>query len=452
MRSLFQSTLLQLALFASLGLVVGYELSSIWAGLALAAVIYIAIMLLNFRRVSDWLLLDARVEIPVANTFWTTIMDQISRIIRKLEVENSALKADVDFFKDSFEALDSAVVVIDERGEIDWANVAAQALLGVAIARDKGELLVNLIRAPEFINYLDSGDFSKPLKLHSPVDPQLSLEIQATPFRHEYVLIFVRDVSELAHLESIRQDFIANVSHELRTPLTVITGYLDIIKGRDDQMPPAMLRVVYQMLAQSQRMDSMVNDLIWLSRLETLPEGQKTELIPLAGLVFGLIEEARISAPDKAVSFKLDQSTEGASSGSVVVSSEGLALAAVDNRVAIRGNYDELRAAFSNLLQNAIKYTAVDGCIEIIGSWHRDGFQLKFKDNGIGIDPVHLPRLTERFYRVDDSRTSSTGGTGLGLAIVKHVLIRHQAELHVSSTEGHGSSFTCVFPAHLVTK
>ena len=452
MRSLFQSTLLQLALFASLGLVVGYELSSIWAGLALAAVIYIAIMLLNFRRVSDWLLLDARVEIPVANTFWTTIMDQISRIIRKLEVENSALKADVDFFKDSFEALDSAVVVIDERGEIDWANVAAQALLGVAIARDKGELLVNLIRAPEFINYLDSGDFSKPLKLHSPVDPQLSLEIQATPFRHEYVLIFVRDVSELAHLESIRQDFIANVSHELRTPLTVITGYLDIIKGRDDQMPPAMLRVVDQMLEQSQRMDSMVNDLIWLSRLETLPEGQKTELIPLAGLVFGLIEEARISAPDKAVSFKLDQSTEGASSGSVVVSSEGLALAAVDNRVAIRGNYDELRAAFSNLLQNAIKYTAVDGCIEIIGSWQRDGFQLKFKDNGIGIDPVHLPRLTERFYRVDDSRTSSTGGTGLGLAIVKHVLIRHQAELHVSSTGGHGSSFTCVFPAHLVTK
>ena len=157
MRSLFQSTLLQLALFAGVGLVVGYELSSIWAGLALAAVIYIAIMLLNFRRVSDWLLLGARVEIPVANTFWTTIMDQISRIIRKLEVENSALKADVDFFKDSFEALDSAVVVIDERGEIDWANVAAQALLGVAIARDKGELLVNLIRAPEFISYLDSG-------------------------------------------------------------------------------------------------------------------------------------------------------------------------------------------------------------------------------------------------------------------------------------------------------
>ena len=452
MRSLLQSTLLQLALFAGVGLVVGYELSSIWAGLALAAVIYIAIMLLNFRRVSDWLLLGARVEIPVANTFWTTIMDQISRIIRKLEVENSALKADVDFFKDSFEALDSAVVVIDERGEIDWANVAAQALLGVAIARDKGELLVNLIRAPEFISYLDSGDFSKPLKLHSPVDPKLSLEIQATPFRHEYVLIFVRDVSDLAHLESIRQDFIANVSHELRTPLTVITGYLDIIKGRDEQMPPAMLRVVDQMLEQSQRMDSMVNDLIWLSRLETLPEGQKTELIPLAGLIFGLIEEVRVSAPEKVVSFKLDQVAEGSSSDSVATSGKDLAVPAVESSVAIRGNYDELRAAFSNLLQNAIKYTAVDGCIEIIGAWQWDGFRLKFKDNGIGIDPVHLPRLTERFYRVDDSRTSSTGGTGLGLAIVKHVLIRHQAELHVSSREGHGSSFTCVFPAHLVTK
>ena len=232
----------------------------------------------------------------------------------------------------------------------------------------------------------------------------------------------------------------------------MITGYLDIIKGRDEQMPPAMLRVVDQMLEQSQRMDSMVNDLIWLSRLETLPEGQKTELIPLAGLIFGLIEEVRVSAPDKVVSFKLDQVAEGSSSDSVATSNKDLAVPAVESSVAIRGNYDELRAAFSNLLQNAIKYTAVDGCIEIIGAWQWDGFRLKFKDNGIGIDPVHLPRLTERFYRVDDSRTSSTGGTGLGLAIVKHVLIRHQAELHVSSREGHGSSFTCVFPAHLVTK
>ena len=435
MRSLFSAELFKLFVLSGLGMLVGVQWGNIWFGLSAGLIIYIFFILRYYQRYHEWLTQGATSNKPFTNTFWSTIMDQIIRLLNDLRGRNRQLEADVDYFKESFQALESGVVVLDDRGRIDWANRAAKDLLGIELERDREEAFVNLLRAPEVLQYLDARVFDQPLDINSPRSIDIRLELQATTFLRNYTLIFVRDISELYKLESMRRDFVANVSHELRTPLTVITGYLETLGDHTENLPDVWSKAIGQMLEQSHRMDNMVEDLIWLSRLETLPGGEAfLEMVPLEGLLASVVADAKLAHPDKTI--EVD----------VAAASFDNLQPSLDWPLQLRGDYNELRSAFSNLVQNAVKYTAVNGEIIISCYRHRDTVVVRVSDNGEGIDPVHIPRLTERFYRADSSRTSTTGGTGLGLAIVKHVLARHEGELQITSKLGRGSHFACVFP------
>ncbi len=435
MKSLFNAELFKLAVLAGIGALVGNQWNNIWIGLCIALLLYIVGHLSDYRRYHEWLSRGADGEKPFTNIFWSTIMDQIIRLLNELRQQNRKLEADVDYFKQSFEALESGVVVIDRRGRIDWCNLAAKDMLGVELRRDLGELFVNLVRAPEMVQYLDGQRYEMPLEIASPRSLDVRLEIQATTFRQNYTLIFARDISELYKLEKMRRDFVANVSHELRTPLTVITGYLETLSDHAADLPEVWLRAIAQMLEQSHRMDNMVEDLIWLSRLESIPSSDEdNELVPLDGLLTSVVADARLSHANKNIIVDLDHD-----------SFAGLTPPLLEP-LQLKGSYNELRSAFSNLVQNAVKYTGENGEIVVSCYRHRDALVVRVRDNGEGIDPVHIPRLTERFYRADSSRTSTTGGTGLGLAIVKHVLARHNGELEITSKLGLGSKFSCIFP------
>ena len=425
-----------------IGLLVGYQWDNIWLGLSIALAIYILSHLYYYRRLDEWLAKGGSAEKPFTDLFWSTIMDQVLRLLSQLRRDKAQLKSDVEYFKESFQALESAVVVVDTRGAIDWCNLASANLLGIDITRDRSQLFNNLIRSPEAISYLEARQFDKPLEIVSPLAIDIRLELQATTFRQNYTLIFARDVTEVFKLESMRRDFVANVSHELRTPLTVITGYLETMRDHGEDLTPVWSRAIAQMLEQSHRMDSMVKDLIWLSRLEALPaKDNEIEVIDLIAILASVVSDAQLSAPNKIVDIDIAMDKFIAL---------GTGLAEPGNVLAeplqIMGSYLELRSAFGNLVQNAVKYTAEDGHIQVQCFPRHNKLIVRVVDNGDGIDSLHLPRLTERFYRADSSRTTATGGTGLGLAIVKHILARHDAELDIASVVGEGSQFSCVFP------
>lgn len=418
-----------------IGLLVGYQWDNIWLGLSIALAIYILSHLYHYRRLDEWLAKGGSAEKPFTDLFWSTIMDQVLRLLSQLRRDKAQLKSDVEYFKESFQALESAVVVVDTRGAIDWCNLASANLLGIDITRDRSQLFNNLIRSPEAISYLDARQFDKPLEIISPLSLDIRLELQATTFRQNYTLIFARNITDVFKLENMRRDFVANVSHELRTPLTVITGYLETLRDHGEDLPPVWSRAIGQMLDQSHRMDSMVEDLIWLSRLEALPAREDDiEAIDLNGILASVVSDSRLSAPDKTVDIE-------------IAVNEFQALdTTLSEPLQIMGCYLELRSAFGNLVQNAVKYTAAGGHIQVQCFPRHNKLIVRVVDNGDGIDSLHLPRLTERFYRVDSSRTTATGGTGLGLAIVKHILARHDAELDITSVVGEGSQFSCVFP------
>lgn len=289
-------------------------------------------------------------------------------------------------------------------------------------AKDQGLSVIHFIRHPGFVSYFEDGDYSEPLELPSPRFASKQLQFQITRFGKNERLIVVRDVTQLHNLEQMRQDFVANVSHELRTPLTVINGYLETMA--DNNTAAAWRKPLQQMQLQAQRMSLLISDLIMLSRLETTEPGYNQHDIPLTPLLTAVRTEAVVLGNEKSQTIILESEPD----------------------LHLRGTEKEIHSAFSNLVTNAIKYTPEYGKI-VMRLW-RDDEHIYFSvsDNGPGIEQKHLSRLTERFYRVDPSRNSSTGGTGLGLAIVKHVLLRHDAELKVTSEVGKGSVFTCVFP------
>lgn len=435
MKSLFSSELSKISFLSFIGILVGYQLGNIWLGLSIALGIYLISHLYHYRRLDEWLAKGGRVEKPFTNLFWSTIMDQVLRLLNQLRRDKIQLKSDLDYFKESFQALESAVVVVDNRGSIDWCNLASTHLLGVDLERDKQQPFHNLVRSPEVLTYLETRDFEKPLYIVSPCSLDIHLELQATTFRQTFTLIFARNVTDVFKLETMRRDFAANVSHELRTPLTVIKGYLETLRDNSEDLPDIWSRAIDQMLDQSDRMDSMVEDLIWLSRLEALPvKDDDIESIDLNAILSSVIHDAQASAPNKSI--QLDIAIDQFKALDISIS----------DSLQMSGCYLELRSAFSNLVQNAVKYTAQDGHIQVQCYPHYDKLVVRVIDNGNGIDAVHIPRLTERFYRADASRTSSTGGTGLGLAIVKHILARHEAELDIKSKVGEGSQFSCLFP------
>lgn len=412
----------------ALAAVVGWALDILPWALWLATSAYVVWILIQLRRIKIWFVGPDNVEPPVSNSLFGDVLDGIYRMQKQRIQERIHLQAQLDYLRASFASLDDGAVMLDSNGYIEWSNSAAERMLGLRYPEDQQQLITHLIRQPEFIQYYEGGTYYDSLQITSAVSEHLDLQISITYFGEGSRLLFARDITETNRLQEMRRDFVANVSHELRTPLTVINGYLHTLAEMSvagDELNSR--RAIDQMLMQSERMENLIKDLIVLSRLESIPETSEQEQVNLPAMLEMIREEAL-----------------GAVKGRRTI------LIDCDNTISLLGSNDELRSAFTNLVMNAAKYTPEDGEIRL--RWFRDqrNAYLSVDDNGEGIDDHHLPRLTERFYRVDTSRSINTGGTGLGLAIVKHIMLRHQAELQIRSNLGEGSCFTCVFPMNRV--
>jgi two-component system phosphate regulon sensor histidine kinase PhoR len=375
-------------------------------------------------RLSDWLLNQRSFNPPEGEGAWEQVFEGIYHLQHRNRKKRNELADLIRRFRDGAEAVPDAVVVLQRDLSIVWCNQLALKILGLQWPGDHGQRLDNLIRDPKFAKYMHQEKFDEALELENSHSVEQVLEYRVMPYASSQLMVVVRDVTRLKQLEQMRKDFVANVSHELRTPLTVVTGYLEMFDG--DMMPPPAMwnKAQNTMLEQCKRMDSLVNQLLSLSRIEGVRRQDNDKAINVPQLLAYIRTEAQSLNQDKGHELTFE----------------------VDNRVDIKGAEDELRSAFSNLVFNAIHYTKPGG--KIMVSWQRvnDLAVFSVTDNGDGIAPEHINRLTERFYRVDKARSRTTGGSGLGLAITKHVLTRHDSQLNIKSKLGEGSCFSFSFP------
>ncbi|WP_235689277.1 phosphate regulon sensor histidine kinase PhoR, partial [Aeromonas veronii] len=329
-------------------------------------------------------------------------------------------------FREGAEALPDAAVVFRTDGSILWCNRLAEQLLGFRWPEDAGQHIGNLIRNPAFNAYLGKGAYDEPLEMHSPVNEEKFLEFRIMPYASDQAMLVVRDVTRLRSLEKTRKHFVSNVSHELRTPLTVLKGYLEMT---EEPPPPAMWAKAHRvMMEQTIRMDNLVNQLLTLSRIEAAPTVDLSHLVDMPAMLGLLEQEARALSGERAHQIEF----------------------VVQPNLLVRGDQEQLRSAVSNLVYNAIHYTPAGRKITV--EWRKQGAMALFavSDEGEGIAPEHLARLTERFYRVDKARSRHTGGSGLGLAIVKHALSHHDCQLDIESRVGLGSRFSFLIPSRMV--
>ena len=321
------------------------------------------------------------------------------------------------------DALDEGILILDADRTLEWWNPAAGRLLGLE-RRDEGEPIVNLVRTPAFVAFIREGQFTEPVELEAPHDPDRLLQFNANSFGANEVALVVQDITRLRRLEQMRKEFVANISHELRTPLTVLTGYLETLRESTGDQPAAWRRAIAQMSEQTRRLTLLTEDLVTLSKLESTPLPPRTEAVVLHPLLAAITDSARILGGEQH-RITLDCPTD----------------------LAVEGVTRELHSAFANLVYNAVKHNPQGCAIQVRAGSDAGRVWVDVKDDGVGIDTRHLPRLTERFYRVENSRSSSSGGTGLGLAIVKHSLLRNGGNLDIRSTPGKGSVFRCTFEA-----
>lgn len=396
-----------------------------WA-IATTFVLYTSWQLWQTRRLQLWLDSSDIQDPPDSHGIWGQIFDDIYHLQKRNLRSKDRLRAVLKRIQDSTEALRDGVLMVDSQGALEWWNPAAERYLGLKESHDINQPVTNLVRDPEFKRYFDKVNYREPLEITSPANTNLTLQIHITLFGNKDRLILVRNVTRVKHLEQMRQDFVANVSHELRTPLTVIRGYLETYLDNVENLPPTWKRGMQQMNNQANRMDNLVQDLLLLSRLENSQEQHQTQL-DIPQLLKAVVSDAK-----------------ALSNGSHDINLQ------LETQKNILGQASEIQSVFSNLVFNAVKYTPAGSDINI--SWYEDdkGLHLEVTDDGPGIEPQHISRLTERFYRVDASRSNETGGTGLGLAIVKHALAKHDATLSIRSQLGEGSTFSCHFPAQSI--
>jgi two-component system phosphate regulon sensor histidine kinase PhoR len=372
----------------------------------------------QLRRVLQWID-HPESEPPEGSGIWGMMLDQMYAIQRHNRDARSRLQHTVDYLRDSFRSLRDGALLIDQKGFIEWSNGSAERLLGLRYPQDKGQNILSLVRYPEFSSYLLIADYSEPLTFSTNDFPIRHLQVEVSSFGIGDRLILVRDVTQFVQIEQTRQDFVGNVSHELRTPLTVISGYVETLLSQSDKLPAAFVKPLEQMAQQSQRMENLVRDLLWLSKIEaTATKKRIREPVDLLALVKEIRDEIKGAFPIRAI--KLESNVDTAS---------------------IEGDYRELFSAVNNLVVNALKYSADDKPVTIAVVKQDNALVVEVCDEGLGIAEEHIPRLTERFYRVDESRSFAGGGTGLGLAIVKHVAASHDAQLKIRSTLGKGSCF-----------
>ncbi|MET0947694.1 MULTISPECIES: phosphate regulon sensor histidine kinase PhoR [Pseudomonas] len=394
--------------------------------LAIALGLYLAWTLKQLLRLHDWLSRHKADEPPPDGYgLWGEVFDSIYHLQRRDQRVRGRLQAVIDRVQESTAALRDAVIMLDSEGNLEWWNRAAETLLGLKTPQDSGQPVSNLVRHPRFKEYFEQGNYADPLEIPSPTNDRMRIQLLITRYGNNEHLMLVRDVTRIHQLEQMRKDFVANVSHELRTPLTVIFGYLETLLDNVEEVNPRWVRALQQMHQQGGRMQTLLNDLLLLAKLEATDYPSDSHPIEVGMLLKTIKGDARALSANKNQQISLD----------------------LDSDVQLKGSETELRSAFSNLIFNAVKYTPAEGSIHIRWWADEQGAHLSVQDSGIGIETKHLPRLTERFYRVDSSRASNTGGTGLGLAIVKHVLLRHRGTLEINSVPGKGSVFICHFPA-----
>ena len=395
--------------------------AGLWLAAGTLGVLYLG-QLAYLAILGNWLERPSLSTIPNGIGAWGEVFARLYRQQRASEIAQQRLIDNEERFRRTVSALPDGIVLIDASLQIEWCNPVAERHLGILLKRDQGLRLTNLVRDPAFVAYMSTARFDQPL-LFAPLSlPGATLSLGVVEFEPARSIVITRDITQSERVDAMRRDFVANVSHELRTPLTVIKGFLEAMIDGGSDLDPIRVHHLTLMHEQSDRMHRLVEDLLTLSRLESRQGPDVEEEIDAAQLVSEVADEARTL-----------------SAGRHRISVEVQALK-------LRGGRDEVRSAYGNLVSNAVRYTPVGGHITLRCLEQDGGVALQVQDTGIGVAVEHIPRLTERFYRVDKSRSRETGGTGLGLAIVKHVLIRHQARLDVQSEIGRGSLFSAWFP------
>lgn len=383
---------------------------------------------INLARLRKYILADSVENMPLPSGFWEEVFFRLQRLVRNLKQRIRSIEQQHNHFIEAFQASPNGIVMLDENDQIEWCNSIAERFFGLIFKRDVMQRVNFLIRRPEFIQYLNKRNFEEPLLMERMgPDGSLSLMLQAFPFGQKRHLLLVQDVTDLQKADAMRRDFVANVSHEMRTPITVLMGFLETVQSlelKKDQQD----QYLGMMMSQAQRMKSLVEDLLTLANLESNALPATNTVVKIETLMALIKNDAEALSQGK---------------HSLIFD--------VNSTHNLLGDEREILSAFSNLVSNAIRYTPDVGAISVEWKVTEQGQgEFSVTDTGPGIASEHLSRLTERFYRVDRSRSRDTGGTGLGLAIVKHIANRHQAQLVIESTPGRGSKFMLRFPKERV--
>ncbi|MDP2761081.1 MAG: phosphate regulon sensor histidine kinase PhoR [Sideroxyarcus sp.] len=381
----------------------------------------------NLVALLRWLEAPEDKVMPEGSGLWEDAFSRLYQMMRVNRQQRTQHVAALQQMEQATAALPEGVVILDAADRIEWCNPLAEAHFGLNSAFDIGQQITYLARQPEFVRYLAARDTALPLILRGTRQDDITLSIKLIAYGEGKRLLISRDITQLERIETMRRDFVANVSHELRTPLTVVNGFVETLQDMPTRDSDMALRALHLMSEQTGRMTHLVEDLLTLSRLENDQHPLPEEEVDVCSLLREIEQEGRLLSQHKH-QINLVLETESG----------------------LQGSRNELRSAFANLLSNAIRYTPEGGNIDVCWTLQEGQAVFSVKDSGIGIAPQHVARLTERFYRVDRSRSRETGGTGLGLAIVKHIAMRHQARLEISSGEGRGSTFSLLFPAKRV--
>lgn len=429
MKSIWQHVLIRILLSFVAAIVLGILIDNFFLPLFIYTSWLLYWQFYQLFRFHQWLRRSGKSQPPEADGIWGEIFNSVHRLQKKQKKSKKRMQKALSRIEQSTSALKEGVIMADNTGKLEWWNKSASQLLGLLKPVDRGQFITNIVRSPEFFRYFSQKRFGEPLVIQSPVNESIYLEIQTTLYSQNDHLIFIRDVTRLHILEQMRKDFVANASHELKTPLTVIKGYLETLELFAGSLPERMQKGIVNMTEQSSRMEQLIEDLLLLSRLESRENEGEEAWHSIKELIAVICKSSNVLLKEKHTL-------------KMIVNSDDM----------IYGNYNELYSAFSNLITNAIKYSPKGG--DILVQWQNTELNGIFSvsDQGLGIDPRFIPRLTERFFRVDKGRGSATGGTGLGLAIVKHVLLHHDSKLQITSELGKGSTFTCQFPIARIKK
>ncbi len=435
MRRGLETEIQVISLLSLLALIIGLANDFLVYTMLIVFFLYLIWVFINFLKVYRWIETDCKLAPPDVTGIPADMANSLYRMQQRNIRTDRRRKNLSDRVGQVTSALPDAIATLSSERVLQWWNPSAIKILGFKNS-DKGQSIVNIVRDPRFIAFIEKPDISTQLELKAAHDQSRTVIFSATTFGEGEIILVARDITRLKHLEQMRQDFLANISHELRTPLTVLSGYTETLMDNTKSVPNTWVKALSQIQEQTNRMIYLADDLVMLSQLESTTVPVPKTPIDLEKLLLQVHNDAKIISenifPGKPNIISLD----------------------LEQNIQLTGDQKELYSAFSNLVLNAIKHNPIGTSIDIRAYNADNSVVVEISDDGCGIDSQHISRLTERFYRVDQSRSTETGGTGLGLAIVKHVLIRHSGVLKIKSKVREGTSFQCKFSEkhHLSSK